>query len=127
MKPKTIARYVVTERRSGRLAAKGSSVECAHRLGLTYGSFLTMVSRSRRGGTVYRIERLEDFSWQQEAARQWNARFGWYRAAQAKYPCGNCMGRAYCDFTGEYCPAFARWFSTAYDQSAARLREMCKR
>ena len=32
MKQKTIARYIVTERRSGRLAAKGSSLECARRL-----------------------------------------------------------------------------------------------
>lgn len=126
MKQKTIARYIVTERRSGRLAAKGSSVECARRLGLTYGSFLTLASRSRRGGTVYRIERLEDLNWQQEAARQWNACFGWYRASQAQYPCGGCMGRAYCDYTGSYCPAFARWFSAAYDESAARLRRLCK-
>lgn len=124
MKQKTIARYIVTERRSGRLAAKGSSVECARRLGLTYGSFLTLASRSRRGGTVYRIERLEDLNWQQEAARRWNEQFGWYRVAQ--YPCGGCMGRTYCDFTGDYCPAFARWFSAAYDESAAKLRRLCK-
>ena len=126
MKSKTIARYIVTERRSGRLAAKGSSVECARRLGVTYGSFLTLASRSRRGGTLYRIERLEEENWQREAARTWNERFGWYRASKAQYPCSNCMGRAYCDFTGEYCPAFARWFSAAYDQSAAKLRRLCK-
>lgn len=126
MKQKTIARYIVTERRSGRLAAKGSSVECARRLGVTYGSFLTLASRSRRGGTVYRIERLEDANWQQEAVRQWNERFGWYRASQAQYPCHGCIGRTYCDFTGQYCPAFARWFAAAYDQSAAKLRRLSK-
>ena len=126
MKQKPITRYIVTERRSGRLAAKGTSVECARRLGLTYGSFLTLASRSRRGGTVYRIERQEEPGWQQEAARRWNEQFGWYRASQAQYPCRRCMKRACCDYTGQYCAAFARWFSAAYDQSAARLRRLCK-
>lgn len=122
MNHKSIARYRVTDRRSGGIAAKGTSVECARRLGVTYGSFLTMVSRSRKGGTLYRIERLEDENWQKEAANRWNRMFGWYQARANAYPCRGCMRRSICDYTGQYCPAFARWFAHAYDGAAERLR-----
>lgn len=118
---KTVARYIITDRRTGRRLARGSSVDCARRLGLTYGSFLTMVCRARQGRTPYCVER-EIPGWEQALMQKWDDSFGWYRAETIPYPCAGCMNRTYCDHTGEYCKSFARWFTAQYNESARRLR-----
>ena len=121
---KSQIRYIVTERATGRLLARGGSQDCARRLGLTYSSFLTMVSRSRRGGTPYVVDREDELRWRQELARRWDESFGWYRAKTAVYPCDGCMNRTYCDHTGAYCRAFGRWFTARYNEAARRLRKL---
>lgn len=120
---KTVVRYIITDRWTGRRLARGSSVECAERLGLTYGSFLTMVCRAGQGRTPYCVER-EIPSWKQEFVQKWEESFGWYRAEKIPYPCTGCMNVTYCDHTGEYCKAFARWFAANYTQSARRIKIM---
>ena len=115
-------RYVVRLRKTGAVAAEGTSADCARRLGMTYGSFLTIASRSRRGISPYQIERLERSQWQEEAARRWNRMFGWYRAGTAAYPCAGCVHRSLCSYSDQYCARFARWFRQSYDEAAGRLR-----
>lgn len=118
-----IARYVVKEIPSGKVIASGSSNECARKMGITYGSFLTIASRSRRGiGKRYIVERLNDMPWQKECAQKWDAAFGWYRVSRVKYPCDGCMRRALCEFTDTYCPRWAEWFRAAHDAAAATLK-----
>lgn len=120
---KCIARYEVREIKSGKLIAKGSTEECAKKMGVTYGSFLTLASRYRRGlSKQYAIERLDDTTWQKECIQKWDAAFGWYRESKAKYPCEGCMRRASCEFTDTYCPKWAEWFRAAHEAAAATLK-----
>lgn len=118
---KHIARYSVTERKSGKLLADGTTEECAQKLGMSYGSFLTMASRARRGIGKYEIVRIDDGPWQREYAQNWDASFGWYRNSKAQYPCDGCMRRAVCEFSDTYCPKWAAWFREAHEAAAAAL------
>ncbi len=115
-------RYIITDRSTGRVVARGGSLDCARRMGMTYSSFLTMASRARRGRTPYCVDREDELQWRRELARQWDERFGWYRAKTLVYPCDGCMNRTYCDHTGQYCTAFAQWFTARYNEAARQLR-----
>lgn len=46
-----IAKYIVTDRATGRELVRGTAQQCAAALNMTYGSFLSMASRSKQGRT----------------------------------------------------------------------------
>lgn len=66
----------------------------------------------------------EEGDWQRAAEARWDRMFGGYR--RVAYPCESCIHQAICGHTDLYCPAFARWFSRAYDDAARRLRRATK-
>ena len=119
---KHIARYVVTERKTGNVVAIGYADSCARRMGVSYESFLTMACRAKRGLGKYQVERQDDIPWKKEFAKNWDAAFGWYRASRKQYPCDGCMRRASCEFMDTYCPRWAEWFRAAHEAAAATLK-----
>lgn len=100
-----IAKYIVTDRKSGRELARGSATQCAAALGMTYGSFLTAANRSKQGRTPYQIERTNGKT-----------------KAPPLYPCKGCVWGARCDHTGQVCDVWRRWFTANYDHAARQLR-----
>lgn len=100
-----IAKYIVTDRKTGRELVRGKAQQCAAALDMTYGSFLSMASRSKQGHTRYQIERTNGKA-----------------KAPSPYPCKGCVGVARCDHTGQCCDAWRRWFTANYDKAARQLR-----
>ena len=105
----SIAQYIVRERETGRELARGSAPQCAGALGVTYKSYLMMVSMARRGRTRYIIERIDD-----NRPRP--------APDTVTYPCGVCSRAASCDGADQVCPAWQRWFEQSYDTAAQRIR-----
>lgn len=118
----TTKAYIVYDRKSGQKLAEGSSLECAAALGLTYGSYISTVCMSRKGLTPYRIVHMDDAARKQRAMKQWDEAFGWYRVRLVPYPCAGCMKTASCDYTGQVCDAWRRWFTANYDHAARNCR-----
>ena len=105
-----IAKYIVTDRATGRELIRGTAQQCAAALGMTYCSFLAAASRSKRGRTRYQIERT-------------NAK----TRAPPPYPCKGCVWVARCDHTGQCCDAWRRWFIANYDNAARQLRAAARK
>lgn len=122
MVTKAYGSYIVYDRKTGQKLAEGNSLECAAALGLTYGSYMSAVCKSRKGLTPYRIVRMDDAERKQRDAKKWDDAFGWYRVRQMPYPCTGCMKAASCDYDGQVCDAWRRWFTANYDSTARQLR-----
>ena len=108
------AQYIVRERETGRELVRGSAPQCADALGVTYKSYLMMVSLARRGRTRYIIERID--SNRPRPAPD-----------EAVYPCGTCRRAARCYGADQVCPAWQRWFEQIYDTAAQRIRAATKK
>lgn len=105
----SIAQYIVRERETGQELARGSAPQCADALGVTYKSYLTIVSLARRGRTRYIIERIDD-------------RRSRPAPGKAGYPCSGCPSSTHCSGMHEVCPAWRRWFTEGYAAAAQRIR-----
>lgn len=66
-------------------------------------------------------------AWQMEAVRRWDRMFGGYRLARGGSPCARCGCKRACDYADQYCDAFAQWYAAAFDEAAARLRNLAKK
>lgn len=115
MPKKSHSYYSVYDRKSGALIITGNSIECSKALNIRYNSFLTLCAKSKQipNPTRYRIVRLNPRRTKKDIVAQ-----------RPEYPCKGCINRVYCDYTGEYCNAFAVWFSYMYDDATEQLKSL---
>lgn len=119
---KCIASYAVTERSTGKLVARGYSEECAAKMGITYGSFLTIASRARRGVGKFVVTRIENDNEMRECAKRWDEAFGWFLEKMYSYPCTGCMMRSICEFSDTYCKKWEAWYRYEHGKNTKRIK-----
>lgn len=105
-----IAKYIVTDRATGRELVRGTAQQCAAALGVACDLFSTMAHHSEHGGTRYHICRINVKS-----------------KAAPPYPCTGCMKADRCDYTGKFCDAWHRWFTFIYANAARQLRAAARK
>lgn len=119
-------KYIVHDRRTGAFKVIGSAKECAKAIGTTYNSFLTMVSRSRRGIGIWNIQDINP-SAEKSPAEIWDAAI--YRPNKYRCsgnPCLRCPWRSLCRSMDTFCRDWADWYGFLYDDTARVLKARAK-
>lgn len=128
MSETTLKNYTVYRRSTGERLAKGTGKQCAATLRITYGAFLTMVCRSNKGKSCYRVEVEHDTSGSvQKMVDEWDRLVylpAMERKALRSYPCSDCAHRSLCTAMDAGCALWHQWYVTVYDQTARRLELM---
>lgn len=118
--------YIVYRRKDGKRLVTGTSKQCASELGMTYGGFLSMVCKSKKKDTLYKVEVItDDSSKTKRAIAKWDVMINAPHSVRSEtpYPCTGCAHRSICEVMDTHCKLWARWYSSAYTIAARQLEQ----
>lgn len=115
--------YDVRDKRDGHLIVRGGAEECAKTMGVTYGSFLTIVNRASRGcHTRYTIT-SEDEKISPSAVESWNQKIYLPNKFRVKSdPCVGCPWKSLCLQMDSYCSDWAQWYAFAFNRTTKKFK-----